>query len=124
MFYLISIIIIIIITILVFLFLLDMKLNNKRIQKYSILNYQMLRNNRKLIYKLVGVGAAAAFVTCNYFLNDSLQQRQHSTSDLTNQIIKPNEKLISVQLLTRHGARTPIHLISGLEEVLFFNSVH
>ena len=30
---------------------------------------------------------------------------------------KPNEKLIGVQLITRHGARTPLHLIPNIEQV-------
>ena len=30
-----------------------------------------------------------------------------------------NEKLISVQLITRHGARTPLNKIPGIEEVKF-----
>jgi hypothetical protein len=29
------------------------------------------------------------------------------------------DKLVSVQMLHRHGARTPLHLIPGIEEVRF-----
>jgi hypothetical protein len=35
-----------------------------------------------------------------------------------------NEQLVSVILLTRHGARTPLHVISGLEEVFYLAFFH
>jgi hypothetical protein len=77
--------------------------------------------NRNLFLKLGGVGTAGLVL---YQVFNSLKVKTPKQSDtnidpndLTNQIIKPNERLISVQLITRHGARTPIHLISGLEEV-------
>lgn len=30
-----------------------------------------------------------------------------------------NKKLVSVLMLTRHGARTPLHVISGIEQVRY-----
>ena len=37
------------------------------------------------------------------------------------ELIQNDEKLISVQLFTRHGHRTPVHLIPGIEQVFSSN---
>lgn len=62
-----------------------------------------LKTRSGLVSKLLGIGAASI-----------LSFRVLSTENLA----RENEKqLVSVVMFTRHGARTPIFLISGIEQV-------
>lgn len=77
--------------------------------------------------KLIGLSAAAAFTIRLFYTSSSSSLSSESSftptllakqSDL---LIKRtqahDEKLVGVILLTRHGARTPLHVLSGLEQV-------
>lgn len=71
--------------------------------------YKTWSRNRKLFIKLLSVSAATA-IAIRFFYSDSFAAIRPDS-------ILRNEKLISVHMFTRHGARTPLHLIKGLEEV-------
>ena len=67
--------------------------------------------SQSYIIKLVCLGGSAA-LTIRYFLKDSSFISSKATLD--------NERLVCVHLFSRHGARTPLHIISGIEEVFKF----
>jgi hypothetical protein len=68
--------------------------------------------NRNILLKVVGFSTAAA-LTLKLFYIDTFATSNSSFASQTQ-----SEKLVSVHLLTRHGARTPLHIISVLEEVI------
>ena len=70
---------------------------------------QFTRIYQSNILKLICITGTTA-VTVRHLVTDTLAK-----SPLN------NEKLISVHLFSRHGARTPIALVSGIEEVKQFN---
>ena len=77
------------------------------------MNYRSLSKNNLL--KFFGIGATTAIVL--KILTSSLTTTSFLAENLYFQETKKHEKLVSVQLVTRHGARTPLHLIPGIEEV-------
>ena len=67
--------------------------------------------SQSYIIKLICLSGSAA-LTIRYFLKDSSSISSKATAD--------NERLVCVHLFSRHGARTPLHIISGIEEVFLF----
>lgn len=61
---------------------------------------------QKLFVKLLSASAATSIAIRYYYVDN------HAVS-----LESENEKLISVHMFTRHGARTPLNLIKGLDEV-------
>lgn len=66
-----------------------------------------LKTRKIFLFKFIGISATTAMV-----------YRLLSRESFVHARDNHNNKLISVLLLTRHGARTPLHLISGLEQVI------
>jgi len=74
---------------------------------------RVFNRNKRALVNFIGLGAAAA-LTFRFLAFDVFASTKKLHSTHSNQ----NDKLINVILLTRHGARTPLHIISGIEEVL------
>lgn len=72
--------------------------------------YRTWNKNRKLLIKLLSVSAATA-IAIRFFYTDNFAAIRNDA-----RVILNDEKLISVHMFTRHGARTPLHIIKGLEE--------
>ena len=77
---------------------------------------KVLNRNKRTLVNFIGLGAAAALtfrlLAFDVFASTKKTQQIHSSA---------NDKLVNVILLTRHGARTPLHIISGIEEVIDFS---
>lgn len=67
--------------------------------------------NRSKIYKLVCICTGVVTIKT---LNDELL---HAANDNLNE--KNYETLLSVNLMARHGARTPMSLVHELDQVIF-----
>lgn len=72
--------------------------------------YTWLKYKKSVLAKFIGFSAATA-VTFRLLFHESFAYEKSKLDD---------DKLIFVLMLTRHGARTPLHIISGLEEVFIF----
>ncbi len=76
--------------------------------------------SKKLFIKLLSVSAATA-ITLRFFYLESFAANKSDSSSSSSSSSSlsgfSDEKLISVHMFSRHGARTPLHLIKGLEEV-------
>ena len=68
-----------------------------------------LKARSSLLSKLLGAGAATA-LSIRLLCSESFARDRDQVGDVK------DKKLVSVVMLTRHGARTPLYLISGLEE--------
>lgn len=75
------------------------------------LMYRKWYRNKKLLFKLLSVSAATA-ITFHFFYSKNL-------TTASNRYDRSNDKLISVHMFSRHGARTPLHLIKGLDEAVY-----
>jgi len=79
----------------------------------------MVRNgflfSRRTLFRFLGLSATASIVL--KLVNDSY--RSHHSVKLLAKELSSRDELISVQLITRHGARTPLYLIPGIEEVAY-----
>ena len=74
--------------------------------------------SKKLFIKLLSVSAATAITLRFFYLESFAANKSDSSSSSLSGFNE--EKLISVHMFSRHGARTPLHLIKGLEEVYIF----
>jgi hypothetical protein len=90
------------------------------------MRYWLTAKNNML--KLIGFGAAAALTFRFMYSSDASSMMLHAkqvdeSGDRFTLRKTPahNEQLVSVILLTRHGARTPLHIISNIEEVYCAN---
>lgn len=68
----------------------------------------------KIISKRIIQGACTAFGIKVLFDNSVFQQQIAYCADGSK---NKSEKLVGLLLVTRHGARTPLSLIDGIEEV-------
>lgn len=66
---------------------------------------RIFNNNQANIIKLICITGSTAVTI------------RHLTTDTLAKTPSINEKLINVHLFSRHGARTPLYLVSGIEEV-------
>ena len=73
--------------------------------------YRTWYRNKKLLFKLLSVSAATA-ITLRFFYSENF-------ADASIRHDRIDDKLISVQMFSRHGARTPLHLIKGLDEAVY-----
>ncbi len=75
--------------------------------------------SKKLFIKLLSVSAATAITLRFFYLESFAANKSDSSSSSSSSSLSgfSDEKLISVHMFSRHGARTPLHLIKGLEEV-------
>ena len=77
------------------------------------LMYRTWYRNKRLLLKLLSVSAATA-ITIRFFYSDNF-----AAASIRNELgltSSGSDKLIGVQMFSRHGARTPLHLIKGLNE--------
>ena len=80
---------------------------------------KQLFSSRYTMLKLVSLSAVATF-TFRYMYSPSSPSTLFAKQSYSvKKTPATNEKLVGVILLTRHGARTPLHILSGLEEVKF-----
>ena len=70
---------------------------------------------KNLFYKFIGISTAAAFTV--RFLYPDFRFYSGSTVYAKEESSIRKDNLVSVHLFTRHGARTPLHMISGYEQV-------
>ena len=82
------------------------------------LKYNEEAKSKKLFIKLLSVSAATAITLRFFYLESFAANKSDSSSSSLSGFNE--EKLISVHMFSRHGARTPLHLIKGLEEVYIF----
>ena len=74
----------------------------------------MIQINQSVIYKLVTLCTGGITLK---ILNDELTKEFKVSAD------KDNESLLSVHLMARHGARTPMSLAHSLEQVSFLTFI-
>jgi lysophosphatidic acid phosphatase type 6 len=70
----------------------------------NILSSILKKNSHSTVIKLICITGTTA-VTIRHLAADSFAKSQSL-----------NEKLVSVHLFSRHGARTPLYLVNGIEE--------
>ena len=89
------------------------------------MNSRLCSITKNNLIKLIGIaGTATLFLkivsnsmaTSSYTPIEKLMAKEYEAN-------KEFEKLISVQLITRHGARTPLKLIPGIEEVFINDKI-
>ena len=68
------------------------------------------KNPKRGIIKCICITGTTA-LTIRHLVTDSFAKTQSL-----------NEKLVSVHLFSRHGARTPLYLVNGIEEVRYKNN--
>jgi hypothetical protein len=88
--------------------------NNSRMKLKSWLSSAKHKSN---LAKIIGIGTAAALTFHLYLQNKSVQPISYAKQQQNLDNNNNKDDLLGVILLTRHGARTPLYLISGLEEV-------
>lgn len=72
------------------------------------------RNRGLFMFKLLGISTIAV-MTLRFMYIDTYAYEKNK--------LFPNEKLVSVIMITRHGARTPLSIISKLDQVLHLNKI-
>jgi hypothetical protein len=79
------------------------------------MNSRIFHLSKQNFFKLIGLGATATLFF--KIISNSLSTSSYKLNAKEYEHSRMYEKLINVQLITRHGARTPLHLIPGIEEV-------
>lgn len=96
----------------IFSYFYNLKRTTRRIENplRSILQWNHLRYNKSLFFfKLLGLSTVAIL---------TLKLAHQESYAKSNSVF--DEKLISVIMITRHGARTPLKIVSKLDEVIKF----
>ena len=73
------------------------------------------------LLKIIGIAATGTIFL--KIISNSISTSTLTADKLINPVFEPksHDKLISVILVTRHGARTPLKLIPGIKEVNIIN---
>lgn len=80
----------------------------------------MSSSRKKVLYLTVGgLSFAGALGAWTYFKRNAYDDDDVKPEKVATKVKKSDLRLKQVQIIFRHGARTPIHLIPNVEEVCF-----
>lgn len=80
----------------------------------------MSSSRKKVLYFTVGgLSFAGALGAWTYFKRNAYDDDDVKPEKVATKVKKSDLRLKQVQIIFRHGARTPIHLIPNVEEVCF-----
>lgn len=81
----------------------------------------MSSSRKKVLYLTVGgLSFAGALGAWTYFKRNAYDDDDVKPEKVATKVKKSDLRLKQVQIIFRHGARTPIHLIPNVDEVCFF----